>query len=178
MQQVLGRFGVSVVHANIELPEPQSYDVKQIAKEKVLYAFKQLNKPCLALDAGFFLDAWNGFPGAYAKFALEMLGVKGLLKLVENESKSCSFRHCLAFMDSSLSEPVVFEVVLPGTFVQPRGVVQSFHWSELSTVFVPEGHTKTLAELSEDDYVQWKNKVDNTYEKLAEFMTFSSQIVK
>ena len=56
---------------DFELDEPRSDDIKEIATAKVNQAFKMLNKPCIALDTGFFIDELNGFPRAFVNFSLD-----------------------------------------------------------------------------------------------------------
>ncbi len=177
LKRAMHAHGIEIIHAPIELPEPQSYDLREIARQKVKFAYMRLQKPCIALDAGFFIHAWNGFPGAYVKFALEMLGLKGILKLVQNESQACEFRHCIAYIDDKMSEPLVFEVVLPGTLCNPRGKFQSHHWSELTTIFIPQGYDKTLAEMNPDDYTVWKTKLDTATKTLADHILSNKKIV-
>jgi hypothetical protein len=57
LSQRFGEFGLKLSHAQMELPEPRSEDLKIIAKEKVLHAYRQLGRPCIAVDAGFMSTA-------------------------------------------------------------------------------------------------------------------------
>ena len=54
---------------DFELDEPRSDDIKEIATAKVKQAFKVVNKPCIALDTGFFIEELNGFPRAFVNFS-------------------------------------------------------------------------------------------------------------
>ena len=38
----------------------------------------------MAMDADFCIDALNGFPKAFVNFALDTIGVEGILKLMED----------------------------------------------------------------------------------------------
>jgi len=66
---------------DFELDEPRSDDIKLIATAKVKQAYEMIKKPCLALDTGFFIEELNGFPRAFVNFALDTLGIDGLLKI-------------------------------------------------------------------------------------------------
>ena len=67
-----------------ELDEPRSDDIQEIATAKVKQAYEVVKKPCMAMDA----------------FSLETLGIKGVLKLMEDkENRKCSFNECLAYYD-------------------------------------------------------------------------------
>ena len=51
-----------------EIEEPNVNDIEYIAKTKVLEAYKKINKPCIALDSGFYIEEYPndpGFPGAF-----------------------------------------------------------------------------------------------------------------
>lgn len=69
----------------LELDEVQSMDISYVSKRKTEEAFKILKKPVITDDVGVFIDAWNGFPGPFAKYILETLGNKNILKLLEKE---------------------------------------------------------------------------------------------
>ena len=66
-----------------DLDEPRSDDLKEIVTAKVKQAYEIVKKPCIALDTGFFIEELNGFPRAFVNFALETLGIKGILKLMD-----------------------------------------------------------------------------------------------
>ncbi len=168
LQSELGKFGVTVVQAPLEIPEPRSSDVEEIAAAKAAYAFAKLKAPVVALDAGFYVDALNGFPRAYVNFVLETIGLPGLLALVDGKDRACEFRHSLAFMDGALKEPALFTDHLRGTMAPaPRGEKRDYHWSVLSLVFIPVQSVKTLSEMSFDEYQDWRamDKNRNHYAK-------------
>jgi XTP/dITP diphosphohydrolase len=150
--------GVELEQVAIELPEPRSDEVEEIANKKVQYAFEQLKRPVIALDAGFFVDSLNGFPKAFVNFALGTIGLEGIQKLVEGKQRVCEFRHALAYQDERLSEPKVFVDHVRGTLAPaPRGTSRPRDWSVLSQVFVPEGLEKTLSEMDDAEYEDWRD---------------------
>lgn len=174
LKDSMKEYGVEVVHFPIDLPEPRSDDLREIAREKVMFAYKKLNKPCIAVDSGFYVHSINGFPKAFVNFALQTIGVDGILKLVEGKHRTCEFRNCLAYMDGSISEPVYFESNVPGILSDDKkGEVKDFHWSELSQVFIPDGCGKILAEMGYEEYHEWrkKRKIDSFATKFAEWFS-------
>ena len=77
---------------NYELDEPRSDDIKEIARSKVMQAYKMLNRPCIALDTDFRIDELNGFSRAFVNFSFETIGIDGILKLMESkENRCCAF---------------------------------------------------------------------------------------
>ena len=75
-----------------EIDEPRSDDIKYISKVKVMEGYKIVNKPCISLDCGFWIDELKGFPKAFVNFALDTIGIDGILKLMEEkENRDCRF---------------------------------------------------------------------------------------
>jgi XTP/dITP diphosphohydrolase len=174
----LSKYEIEAIQAPLELKEP-SDDVArtleevqkllnqqhnpalllEIARTKVLAAYEQLGKPCVALDAGFYVHSLNGFPGAFVNVALktENFGIEGILRETKGKPRDCKFVNCLAYLDDSLSEPVYFESHVPGTLSEePRGEKRDYFWSDLFFVFIPEGYDKTLAEMSPEEFQEFR----------------------
>ena len=63
--------GVSFDTTDLEKLEIRSDDVEVIARAAAVHAFEVLNRPVIVDDTGLYLSALNGFPGAYAAFALK-----------------------------------------------------------------------------------------------------------
>lgn len=165
MHRALAPWGIEVVHVQHDLPEMRSDNPQKIAEQKVRSAFEMLQKPVIAQDSGFYITALNGFPRAFVNFALETIGIEGILRLVEGKPRACEFRSSIAFLDSYLPEPVSFITSNPGTLAdEPRGTISDKAWSGLYLVFIPKGHTQTLAEMSEEEYKAWSETIHkNSY---------------
>ena len=83
-----------------ELEEPRSEDIQYISKYKVEEAYRLVKKPCISLDCGFWIDALGGFPKAFVNFALDTIGIEGILRLMEGkENRTCKFTECLSYYD-------------------------------------------------------------------------------
>lgn len=156
IQRGMARHGIAVKHVHLEMPEPRSYDIREIARSKALYAYGKLGRPCIVMDSGFFVPSLNGFPRTFVNFALQTVGIDGLLRLVKGRKRYCYFRDCLAYYDGRLRGPKLFESEECGSISSnARGSIKLFHWSALFQIFVPEGSTKTLAEMRKADYLAW-----------------------
>lgn len=107
------------------------------------------------------------FPGNYVNFALGTIGIKGILKLMEDkEKRECSFVQCLAYYDGE-DEPRIFYGKHQGHITyEERGVISKDDWSELSLIFIPEGEWnttgRTLAELTHEERVRITRDNDNS----------------
>ena len=166
IKKEMKRYGIEVKHFYLDIPEPRSYDIREIARAKVLYAYKKLKKPCIVLDSGFFVDSINGFPRTFVNYALETIGIEGILKLVEGKGRVCEFRDCLAYYDG-VSKPKLFESILKGKLSNSlKGTLKTFHWSRLFLIFISDGKTKTLAQMGKEEYDNWYRNINqNSYIK-------------
>ncbi len=161
VSNALSKYGIEVIHYPLELPEPRSDDLKKIARKKVLFAYKKIGRPCIALDSGFYIHSLNGFPKTFVNFALETIGIEGILRLVDGKPRDCEFKNCLAYLDETLSEPVYFKSNVLGSLSNfPCGERKDYHWSKLFLVFIPKDENKTLAEMSFEEYQNWKIQID------------------
>lgn len=134
-----------------ELGEPRSDDIKYISKAKVMEAYEVVKKPCISLDAGFFIEELEGFPRAYVNFALGTIGIDGILKLMEGkENRKCEFSECLSYYDGK--DLYQFSGYDKGKLsTKILGNDSNKKWSDLWYVYIPEGYTKTLAQMSDEE---------------------------
>lgn len=156
---------------NYELEEPRSEDLQIIAKAKVLEAYELVKKPCIALDSGFFIEELNGFPKAFVNFTLETIGLEGYLNLMKGKkNRNCCFKECLAYHDGSKihyfygeHKGMIAEEIL--------GEDTDQKWSDLWYLFIPNGYTKTLAQMTNEERMERKNKQNdsNSCSALQEF---------
>lgn len=111
---------IEVVHVALSCPEFRDSDVRVIAREKARYAYERLGKPLIVDDTAFHIDALGGFPGPYAAYALETIGIEGILALMKGkENRTASFVTAIAYADGRGIE--VFTGRIEGRIVSPRG---------------------------------------------------------
>jgi XTP/dITP diphosphohydrolase len=115
--------------------------------------------PALADDSGLELDAFGGWPGLHTArwlgdgFSSDEL----LLAMAERVAslpvadRGATFRCVLAYVgpgQSARQEPTFVEGTVRGTLLAfPRG----YSGFGYDPIFVPDGHTKTMAELAEEE---------------------------
>ena len=143
--------GVNFKIFEYDLEEPRSDDIKYISKYKVMEAYKLVEKPCISLDCGFWIDELNGFPKAFVNFSLETLGIKGILKLMEGkDNRNCRFTECLSYYDGN--ELYQFMGKHEGNLSDEiLGKDTDKKWSDLWYIFKPYGYNKTLAEFTDEE---------------------------
>jgi len=122
-KEVAAYFGdiVTVEHVKLDLPEYRGDDVVEIARGKAKAAYEAVGGPLIVDDTGFCIRALNGFPGAYAAFVLDTIGMEGILRLMEDKSdRSAYFETAIAFADEEGT--FVFKGRMEGEITEsPRG---------------------------------------------------------
>lgn len=159
--------GVNFRVFEYDLEEPRSDDIKYISKYKVMEAYKLVNKPCISLDSGFWIDELNGFPRAFVNFSLDTIGIDGILKLMEGKkNRSCRFTECLSYYDGD--ELRQFMGKHEGTLSEKiLGNDTDKKWSILWYIFKPYGYDKTLAQMTDEERAN--RKKERSVDSMAEF---------
>lgn len=162
MKRNFDKYGIDLRQFEVSLPEIQSYEVEEVIKGKIKEAYNRLRKPCIVHDSGFFIPSIKGFPGALVHPILDKIDIEGILKLLENKDRKCYFHECLAYYDGKNKDPMFFESKINGTIpFEPKGGKAHYHWSRLFEIFIPEGFSKTLAEMEENEYIKWHDNDEN-----------------
>ena len=143
--------GIADVDAvKVDLPELQG-DPLEVAKEKAVTAFKELQRPCMVEDTSLCFHALNDLPGPYIKWFLEKCGHEGLNKMLDGFEDRAAHAMCIFTVAESdkMSEVKCYVGVCQGTIVRPRGP-GGFGWDP---VFCPkEGPAgKTFAEMTAEE---------------------------
>ncbi|HEX4440031.1 MAG TPA: non-canonical purine NTP pyrophosphatase [Thermoanaerobaculia bacterium] len=138
------RLGFVVERLDLELPEPQALDPSKIVEEKAKTAYAMLSRPVLVEDSGLSIDAWGGFPGALVKWLEKSAGVDAITRMLEPFPDRGAIAACaIAYTDGG--EVVAARGETRGVIApSPRGS-NGFGWD---TIFVPEGESRTFAEMS------------------------------
>lgn len=138
-----------VGHVKIDLPETKNDDVGIVARGKAEAAYKILKKPLIVDDTGFYIRSLNGFPGAYAAYVLDTIGMDGILRLLEGkEDRDSYFETAVAYADSE--GIFVFKGRVDGIITDaPRGS----HGFGYDPIFEVGGRTFAEIEISEKSAV-------------------------
>lgn len=168
--QYLGDLDIEVVPYNHELIEPRTDDIQEIAKQKVLQAYVLVKHPCIAMDSGFYIEALNGFPRAFVNFALDTLGVDGILDVMRGkENRKCSFKECVAYYDGKDIKYFFYEHkgVLADEY---KGIDKSDQWSPLWHIYKDSFDlTKTLSELTDEEMMQRRKVTGSSLQEFAKW---------
>lgn len=128
------------------------------AEIKANYVFSLFNCDAFADDTGLEVEALNGAPGVYsARYAgndgnsaknIEKL----LFELKGKRNRNAQFRTVIALIENG--EKHFFEGIIKGKIIEEQKGNGGFGYD---SVFVPEGHNKTFAELP----IEVKNSISH-----------------
>ena len=146
-----GKYGfeLEIMSPNFEVIEIQAKSCPEVAAFSVKYAADKLGVACLKSDTGVYIDALGGLPGPYNAYFDKQIGVKKFLEMFRNEkNRKARLEHSFAYCEPG-KEPVTFVGGSSGMIAfESRGTDGRWH----DFFFIPDGETKTLAELREIDY--------------------------
>lgn len=173
-QAILGNGFSLVVPSELgltgDIPETAE-TLKENAIMKAKFLWDKFGRPCFADDTGLEVDFLNGRPGVYsARYAgIEADPVKNMQKLLkELNGANCRKARFVTVVALILDENriILFEGALEGSILEASSGCGGFGYDPL---FMPEGYSKTLAELSAEE----KNRISHrgiAMRKLSDFL--------
>lgn len=141
-------FDIEIKNPDFEIPEIQAKNCQDVVAFSVKYACEKLGRPCIKSDSGLYLEALGGLPGPYNAYFDKQIGVEKFLELLKYEkNRNARLEDCFAYCEPGC-EPVVFAGGSKGTIsLEAKGNLGRWH----DKFYIPEGETKTLSQLREED---------------------------
>lgn len=174
VQSLLAPLGITVNQDGRGYPEIQADTFEGVAAAGVEWPLASgLKPPFLIEDAGLFIDALQGFPGVYSRYALDTIGCAGILRLmqdIELEGRTASFRAHVRYVDGDGTQHG-FEGACRGRIADRAKGSLGFGFDP---VFVPGGHDRTFAELSADE----KNRLSHRGQAAKAFTAWLGKTVE
>ncbi len=149
-QDLLKHYTITMI--DLHLPELQAAQ-EEIVIAKAATACIELKKSVVVDDTGFYINALGGMPGQYGAHFITALGTEKIGKIMSIfEDKTVIFKTCVAYAEPG-KKPLVFVGEVDGKILdKPRGGNHGFGYDPL---FVPNGHTRTYAEMTTEE----KNRI-------------------
>jgi non-canonical purine NTP pyrophosphatase (RdgB/HAM1 family) len=146
-REVAAILGFELERLEVDIPEIQALDVRDVVREKALAAFAIAGRPVLVEDTGLYITALNGLPGALVKWFLATIGPAGICAMLPADApRTAIARTAVALHDGT--DVTVLTGEVPGQIVpSPRGSL-GFGWDP---VFLPDGASDTFAEISQEE---------------------------
>ena len=164
---VLKDYGIELEHVNIKYPEDQEAEMADISKIAAKDLADKLQRPVIVEDTGFFLHAYNNFPGPLAKFVHKGIGLEGIMKLLEGKKRDAAFACSIGYCEPG-QESITFEGECQCQVTKEYNMNYD-HIMPYSVVCIPDGETKVFADMT----IEEKNKYSHrgmAARKLGEYL--------
>lgn len=166
---------IEVVPQKLDLVEPQADTVNDVSRSKAMQAFSILREPVVVEDGGFYIETLGDFPGVYAKYVLDTIGVAGIMKLMDGkENRRARFCSCTSFVDID-GNLLQFENDISensgGTIVTKKANVSCPHaWSDIWYIYQPNRCDRTLSELTNEELNDYEMSAKNERSSVENFV--------
>ncbi len=164
-KEILKEFNIDVEQIAEDKYEPKELSLKDVAEYNAKFFYEKYKKPVIVDDTGVFFKAYKDFPGSHPKLMFDLLGYKGLLKLLEGENRDAQFRTCVGYCDENGVR--IFDGILKGKIdTKINNADEDFLPYE--RIFLING--RPMSNLSRDE----KNKISHradSLKKLGQFLT-------
>lgn len=163
LAKCVGAAGYELKRLELPIIEPQGSTMEAVALDKARQAAAYFEEPLVVEDSGLCVDVLAGFPGPVTKYVLETIGVAGLLRLTHGQqSRACRFVGALIYMDRDGVPHTFVDRGAVGTLaLEADGTRCADAWSSLWNIFVPEGSSKPLSAMSQDErdaqFARWQS---------------------
>lgn len=128
-----------------DVPEIQSDSQEAVSVDKAEKYFQLLKCPLVVMDSGLFIEELKGFPGIYTKYALDTVGIKRIIEMLNDNFRAYTKR-TVVYHDGSATKAFTSEIW--GNLVrEPQGD----NGRNYDKYFIPDGDDKTIAEMSDDE---------------------------
>jgi XTP/dITP diphosphohydrolase len=146
-----------LVQSDLDAPEIQSERVEDVAIYAGEWACSRLGEPVVVTDAGFYIEALNGFPGPFVKYVNQWLTAQDLLDLMRGkDDRQVVTRDCLAYCQPG-EEPVVFSGSYSGRVATVPGNGEG---RPMELIFIPEGYTVPVSDFSTEERLAFWSQAD------------------
>ena len=151
---------------DMDLPEIQSLDVKEIVRRKFEYAREYRDAQFIVEDTSLHLKCLHGLPGPFIKWFLQAIGDEGLFQIAKKLGNTKATARTIIGYSAGNRNILFFEGTSEGHLCAPKGT-NGFGWDR---IFLPDGETKTFAEM-DDAEKQLISMRTVALEKLKDFWT-------
>lgn len=162
-----------LIQRELDVPEIQDEAVEKVAAFSAQWASGILKKPVVVSDGGCYIEALNGFPGPFARYITQWLSAEDLRRLMQSKkNQRVVWKDCLAYCEPN-KKPVTFTNNFTGKIATKIGInVYRKNYSWIDSLFIPDGLSKPLSELSTDKYLEFwsQTKNHNSWQKLLKYL--------
>ena len=160
VQRILTPVGVDIVPVSRKIEELQTQDVYALVRDKLIKAFQEIGRPLFVEHTGLYLGGLNGLPAGLTQIFWDRLEANRFVNLVAGlADDKVTAKTVLGYCDGR--EMHLFEGAIEGTVSRVPAGPEDFQWD---CVFIPNGSTKTFAEMGTDkDDISMRRKALNKF---------------
>lgn len=167
---ILGN-SIIINHIQKEYKELRSDDPEEITKDAAKRVAEELKKPIVVEDSGLFIEALNDFPGTCSAYIHKRIGLKGILKLMENiDDRTCYYRSAVGYCEPGKA-PISFFGEEKGTVAKE---VKGNYGFGHDPIFIPENSKEPYGEIENCENLKRFRKI--AVEKLKNYLKRSETI--
>jgi len=137
------RRGIEIEAYTTKLEELQTDDSERLVKDKLLRAFTQVKRPLIVEHTGLKIDDFAGLPAGLTQLFWDKLRAPGFCSYFPNHAVTAFT--LIGYCDGRQTHQ--FFGTIRGRIVAALRGNSNFQWD---TVFEPDGHAKTFAEMTPD----------------------------
>jgi len=134
---------------DLEIDEIQEIDVEKVARKKAMSAYANVGEACLVDDTGLYIDYLNGFPGALVTWMVKSVGIEMIAKMC---SGAGARMETVIGVANGEGEIQIYRGGIDGKIAD---LPQGSGGFGFDAVFIPDGETKTLAQMSIEEKSQF-----------------------
>lgn len=128
---------------NIEYEEIQAATTEEVSNRSCQVLAEQINEDFFLEDTGLYIEALNGFPGPYASYVVDKIGLDGILRLVDGKRRNAYFLTVISLNEGGNIRQ--FTGTVNGT-ISPEA--RGEHGFGYDPIFIPVSSPKTLSEMT------------------------------
>lgn len=161
--------GYPVSHQKIDLDEIQSLDALEVIEHKARQAYERVQRTVLVEDVSLSFEALGGkLPGTLIKWFLHEIGNDGMLRMLSAFDDRRA-RASLIYGLYDGQELHTFSGAVDGTVPLEQRGTGTFGTHSWNTIFVPNGSSKTYAEMSDEELRPFSHRAQ-AIDKLRAFL--------
>ncbi|TCS84188.1 non-canonical purine NTP pyrophosphatase [Tepidibacillus fermentans] len=153
-QLALAPFGHQVEGKSFPFIEPTEGTLEEIARYKLEQIKEDEEIPIFVDDSGIFFESYPQFPGILTKRIFQLIGYKGIDKLLSGESRKAYFRGVIAVKWKGKID--VFHGITSGRIISeiPYNLPKDLRFP-FDPIFIPDGDTQVLGNMSLEQRVYY-----------------------
>ncbi len=142
---ILKSWGINIVASSAKGDEIQSDSVVEVAKKAAENAYRKIKKPLFVEDSGLYIDALDGFPGAFSAYVYDKLNDEGILRLLgQKRQRGAKFVCAIAYCDARGTR--IFSGTVRGRISTRKAGGKGFGFDP---IFIADGQNKPFSLISD-----------------------------